>query len=231
MKSFVSCCLVVLASASYAQIMTNPTQWYINTQRYSIRAFNGMVANSMIRNATGKKSKPIAPAAAKATSFQWAAPSLPKLLASKMEGGDKSKIESFFQSHIDLYRQVASKDGFPSNDLAYAFEYFVVNNYHLHHELIGSPKGVTMSQERAVYNQFKNILASNAGVKKMTSAQKQQATEVLAIMFGVNYSAYANRSNGPEIYAQARQQAKEQLEQLLGAKIDQIKITNKGLEL
>lgn len=235
MKLLTALCFCLTASLSFGQIMSNPTQWYINTQMHSMRVFNGMVSNSMFRKATSgaKPAKPVTATAGKVSSFKWAASILPKALASKMEGDDKAAIERFFQGHLDLYRQVAAKDGFPANDLAYAFEYFVVNNYHLYHELIGSPNGVTMAQERAVYNQFKQMLATNADVKKMTDRQKQEGVECLAILFGVNYTAYANRNSakGQEMYQKARVMAKEGLEKLLGTSISQVKITNKGIEL
>jgi hypothetical protein len=217
---------------TYNPGMSNPSQWYINNQMYSTRVFNGMVANSMLRKGS-KSSKPVTATAGKVSSFKWSGSILPKMLATKVEGKDKAAIERFFQSHLDLYRQTATKDGFPANDLAYAFEYFVVNNYHLYHDLIGSPRGVTMVQERAVFNQFKQMLAANADVKKMTDRQKQEGVECLAILFGVNYTAYQNRSSarGQELFQKARAMAKEGLERLLGASISQIKITNSGIEI
>jgi hypothetical protein len=226
--------LTAVCGQALGQIMSNPSQWYINNQMYSTRVFNSMVANSMLMRKGGKAATKITPAASKATAFKPAASILPKLLASKTEGQNRTQMERFFQSHIDLYRQTAAKDGFPANDLAYAFEYFVVNNYHLYHVLIGSPNGVSMVQERAVYNQFKQILASNASIKKMTNKEKQEAAEVLAILFGVSYNGYLGRnqgSKGEDVYRQCREMAKQGLEKLLGTSIDNIKITNKGIEL
>lgn len=213
--------------------MSNPSQWYINNQMYSTRVFNGMVANSMLRGKKGKVTKPLPTAAVKVSSFKETGSILPKLLATKFEPEQRAQAEKFFQSHLDLYRQTAAKDGFPANDLAYALEYFVVNNYHLYHGLIGAPNGVTMAQERAVYSQFKRMLASDADIKKMTDRQKQETTEVLAIMFGMNLQGYLvkDRSGGDKVYQQCREVARQGLEKLIGAKIEQIKITNKGVEI
>lgn len=250
-----------------AQIMSNPAQWYINNSMYSTRVFNGMVANSMLRKgARGKTSRKTAGAVKSAsdktavdhTIFRQAATnSLPKLLAAK-SGAQQRQAEQFFDSLIDLYRQTASKDGFPANDLAYAFEYFVVNNYQIYHDLVNveyekDPRArrgrdgfdrieiinqkkllqVTISQERAIYNQFKTMLAANPEVQKMTDAQKQEAAELFAIMFGVGYTGYMSGIDKEDetLTEQARQMAKDGLEKLLGVSVEQIKITDNGLEL
>ena len=255
--------LCFLAIPAPAQIMSNPAQWYINNQIYSTRVFNGVVANSMLRkNSRGKTTRQDPSKSANKTAVDYtafrAAPNhtLPKQLSAK--SANRRETEQILNSFVDLYRQTAQKDGFPSNDLAYAFEYFVVNNYQLYHDLIDLPADkdprarrakdgferiqilnekkllqVSISQERAIYDQFREVLAANAGIQKMTDAQKQEASELLAIMFGVNYAGYMKGVNdGDEkLTEQARQLAKEGLEKLLGVPIMQIKITNNGLEL
>jgi hypothetical protein len=67
----------------------------------------------------------------------------------------------------------------------------------------------------------------------MTDAQKQEATELLAIMVGINFAGYLKGvGDGDEKLAeQSRQMAREGLEKLLGASVGQIKITSGGLEL
>lgn len=256
-----SLCLLVIPAA--AQIMSNPAQWYINNQIYSTRVFNGVVANSMLRKSTnGNRTRqtqtktPNKPATD--YSVFKAAPnnSLPKQLSSK--SANRAETEQILNAFVNLYKQTAQKDGFPSNDLAYAFEYFVVNNYQIYHDLIDLPADkdprakrakdgferiqllnekklnrVSIYQERAIYNQFKEMFASNAEIQKMTDVQKQEASELLAIMFGVNFAGYMKGINDgdEQLTDQARQLAKEGLEKLLGGSISQIKITNNGLEL
>jgi len=253
--------LYFLTSVVAAQILSNPAQWYINNQIYSTRVFNGVVANSMLRRGSRQtrqnQSKQTNKPTVDYTAFS-ATPnnSLPRLLAGK--SANVRETEQILNSFVNLFRQTAQKDGFPANDLAYAFEYFVVNNYQLYHDLIDLPPDkdprakrakdgferirilnekrllqVSMPQERAIYNQFREVLAANAEIQKMTDAQKQEATELLAIMFGVNFAGYMKGINdGDEKLAeQSRQMAKEGLEKLLGVSIGQIKITNSGLEL
>jgi len=246
-----------------AQIMSNPSQWYINNQIYSMRVFNGVVANSMLRKSTnGNRTRQTQTKSANKPTTDYsvfkASPgnSLPKQLAGKSP--NKAETEQILNSFVNLYKQTAQKDGFPSNDLAYAFEYFVVNNYQIYHDLVDLPadkdprtkrakdgferiqllnekklKQVSINQERAIYNQFKEMFASNAEIQKMTDAQKQEASELLAIMFGVNFAGYMKGINDgdEQLTDQARQLAKEGLEKLLGGSIGQIKITNNGLEL
>ena len=209
--------------------MSNPTQWYINNQMYSMRVFNSALANSMLLKRGAKAPVKKAPAALRASQFAFTASILPKMLAAKAEPGKRAGMERFFESHLDLYRQTARKDGFPSNDLAYALEYFVVNNYHLYLGLIGSSNGISMPQERAIYLQFQQVLASNPGIKQMTGRQKQEVTESLAIMFGLAYQA--QQSGNAEWAAQSRQVAKAGLEKLLGVSMEKIRVTDRGIEI
>ncbi|HEY0460716.1 MAG TPA: DUF6683 family protein [Pyrinomonadaceae bacterium] len=249
-------------AACDAQIMSNPAQWYINNQIYSTRVFNGVVANSMLRKGgtTSRRteSKQANKTAVDYTTFKSAPDNiLPARLSAKpgVKAGETAQI---LNSFVNLYRQTAQKDGFPANDLAYAFEYFVVNNYQIYHDLIELPadkdprakrakdgferiqilndkklRQVSINQERAIYNQFREVLAANADIQKMSDAQKQEAAELLAIMFGVNFAGYMKgiNDNDAPLTEQTRGLAKEGLEKLLGVSIEQIKITNNGLEL
>jgi hypothetical protein len=220
--------MTVLLPLLLTQIISNPTQWYINTSMMSNRVFNSVVANSMLLR-KGSPGGPVAKAMASAMQFRQVGSLLPRQLAAKVPAEKRDQAVRFFQISIDLYRQTARKDGFPSNDLAYALEYFVVNNYHLYHNLIGSPNGVTMPQERAIYAQFQRILGPNAEIRKMSDAQKQQTTEALAIMFGIGYQA--NQTRDPKLVEQSRDLAKQSLEKLFGTSVEKIKITNQGIEL
>jgi hypothetical protein len=258
--------LIFSAAPAAGQIMSNPSQWYINNQIYSTRVFNGLVANSMLRKSGKGKTgqNPVKSGNSKGTAdytvFKESPnSSLAKLFAGKAGGGQNQReAQQLFDSFISLYKQTARKDGFPANDLAYAFEYFVVNNYHIYHDLMDLPPDkdprtrrardgfdrinilnqkkllqVTLSQERAIYNQFKTLLAASPEVQKMTDAQKQEAAELFAILFGVNYTGYMKGINDgdEELTEQARQMARQGLEKLLGVSVGQIKITSYGLEL
>jgi hypothetical protein len=262
--------VTLLAAASgRAQIMTNPVQDYINkTQLLNNILSNKRATDMSQKRQTGRASAPRAagsppsgnPAPSEPTKFQPSgAPVLPELLAG-MSGGDAARqreAKQCFESLLSLYEQTARKDGFPSNDLAYAFEYFVVNSYMTYHDLhdveydkdprvkrgtdpldrlriLADKKAmkVTLTQERAVYDQFRELLAANDDVRAMTDRRKQEVAELLAIMLGMNIAVYMKGVNAEDeaTVEQARQTARAGLEKLIGAPIDRIRIGDGGLE-
>ena len=183
---------------------------------------------------------------------------LPSALAERASNGsvDKRTAQQFFESQLDLYKKTAATDGFPPNEVAYALEYFIVNTYMTYHDLhdvpyekdprvkrgkdsfdritiINEKKTLkpTMLQERAVFGQMQSVLAANPALAKMTDHDKQELTELLAIMMGVNLATYLRGVNAADdrLIAQARQSARENLERLLGAPIDRIKIDERGV--
>jgi hypothetical protein len=184
------------------------------------------------------------------------APILPAVLAQRA-GGNREASERFFTSLLDLYTRTATTDGFPPHDLAYALEYYVVNTYMTYHDLHEVPYEkdprirrssdplerlqlmaekkalkVTMSQERAVYDQVRTLLAANPAIARLGDREKQEATELLAIMMGVNYSTYMRgiEAGDERLLREARDGARQNLERLLGIPVDQLKIGSRGLE-
>lgn len=249
---------VGLVSAGRAQIMSNPSQWYINNQIYSMRVFNGMVGNSMLRKGgrTSSTKRPPNPATANPGLFKAGPNILPARLTKN--AANAAETQKLLDGFVALYKQTAAKDGFPSNDVAYAFQYFVVNNYQIYYDLVDVPADldprakrardgferiqilnekkllqVSPFQEKAIFEQFRSVISQNAELAKMPDSQKQEAAEVLAIMFGVNFAAYMQgiKTRDETLQNQARQAARDGLEKLLGASIDRIKITNSGLEI
>ena len=91
---------------------------------------------------------------------------------------------------------------------------------------------VTIPQERVIYEQFRRALSENAEVKKMTDAQKQEVTEVLAVLTGMAYLQFSQGSliKSAEQMEKGRQTARANLEKLAGVSADNVKITNNGLE-
>lgn len=223
-----------------------------------MRVFNGMVGNSMLRKGgkTSSSKRPPSPNAANPGRFRAGPNILPPKLSKN--AGDQGQTQRMLDEFIGLYKQTAAKDGFPANEVAYAFQYFVVNNYQIYHDLIDVPAEldprarrakdgferiqilsekkllqVSPFQEKVIFEQFRGVMAQNPELAKMTDSQKQEASEVLAIMFGVNFAVYMQgiRNRDDALANQARQAARDGLEKLLGAPIDRIKITNGGLEI
>lgn len=251
-------------STASAQIHSNPAQYYINQSMYSSRVFNGAIANEMHHPAGGaKRGTGAAATAAKdprdVTRFTAAATSLmPAKMAASLAKteADRRNAQAQLEQYLVLYRQTAQQDGFPADDLAYAYEYFIVNHWQIHHDLVnvrpeidprlrGARDGferieriaqkrieqVSPSQERRIYDQFRERLASSAEVRSMTDAEKQEATEMMAIAFGANYTAYlSGLERGDDALAErSRQLAKQGLEKLLGMPLAQIRIDDRGL--
>lgn len=157
---------------------------------------------------------------------------------------------------LDLYRKTAANDGFPANDLAYAFEYFVVNNYQVFKYLldiradpevtnIDDPLArlqaikvretmkVTLTQARAVYEQFRRVLAENPEVEKMTDRQKQEVAERLALATGLSYFRFSqgSQNKSAEQMEKGRKFAQANLERLFGgAAAADLRIANNGPE-
>jgi len=252
-----------------AQILTNPVQDYINkttllnnilsNKRTIDLSQKSQTKGSSINQGNSKTpSQPDSRAIPEPTKFNHTGTFiLPKLWAEKSGLAGQGDAEQFFTSFVNLYQQTAQKDGFPSNDLAYAFEYFVVNSYMTYHDLhdveydkdprvkrgkdmfdrltiINEKKllKVTLAQERTIYNQFKTTLSENPAIQKMTDREKQELTELLALIFGLDFRAYLKGVNNEDEKAieQARQTAKMYLERLTGASIERIKITNDGVQ-
>lgn len=266
-KNFAVLLLTVLFSAILSSAQTyglpgaqpiDPVGYYINQSFWSNKAFQTAMNNSLRSGGRGRSGTKATPAGATGvTAFRQSAYLLPKALAA-MGGSDakaRAKTDQLVKQMLDLYRQTAANDGFPANDLAYAFEYFVVNNYQVYHNLldiiadpaiarIDDPLArlqairvkeqmkVTLPQERVIYDQFRQVLSENAEVKKMTDSQKQEATELLAVMTGMAYMQFSqgSQNRSKDQMEEGRQTARANLERLAGGSAESIRITNNGLE-
>jgi len=180
---------------------------------------------------------------------------------SKAQGKNASEIsqaKQAFDTFLNRYEESATTDGFPPNDLAYAFEFFIANNYNVYKDHLQqdpadkapmSPsadpllKLARMANKRSgyslvgyvdkiIYQQMKDVLSKNPAIVKLTDRQKQEFTEMLAITTIATFDMYAaaGKSGDPEAFAEAQNMAKQSLEKMLGVSADKIKITAKGLE-
>ena len=174
---------------------------------------------------------------------------LPKQLAQgELNTDARAQAIEYYEGLIDLYQGVAHKDGFPPNSVAYAFNYYVVNNYHVLYDLLstkvrassitpigGSPKKgqmVTIQQEQTLFRQFEHLLSSDPSIKKMTDSEKQSITESLAIMTNECFKLYqyALENGNQEVLRSAQETALDNLIQLLGERAVRLRITNQGME-
>lgn len=238
--------LLLFPSLLPAQLTINPVQDYINKTTLLNRILSNMRSPA--------KGTPSSGAGAAA------APVLPKPVSQFRHSGamilpKRLGNEAALAPLVTLYEETARKDRFPANEVAYALTYFVVNSYMTLHDLhsveyakdpwakkgkdsfdrislMGQKKILTPTplQERAVFLQFREALESNAGVAKMTDAQKQEMTELLAITFGVNYRQYMDAVNREDevAMAAARAQAGANLEKLFGFPAAKLTVNESG---
>ena len=229
----------------------DPTGYYINQSFWSNKAFQTAMNNSLRGTGRGRPNSRTAPAGPTGvTAFRQSADILPAA-----RGAGDPEAARLVRQALDLYRKTAASDGFPANDLAYAFEYFVVNNYQIYHHLldihadpsvtaIDDPLArlqaikvkeqmkVTIPQERRIYEQFRQVLSENAEIKKMSDRQKQEVAELLALATGVAYMQFSQGSlnRSQQQMQKGREAARTNLEKLLGSPAQNIRITNSGLQ-
>jgi hypothetical protein len=260
--SIVAISCTITAQANAQSVMQNPSQWYVNNQIYSLRVFHSAIANSTTarRAGAGGPNRPgrPAPAPVEPTVYRESANSTVPARLAATGAGDRVAAERMFATYIADYKRAARLMQYPHNDLAFAYTYYVVSNYAVYHDLLDVPyekdpralragdgfdRITAMSQKRLllvtkerlyrVFEQFRTQLADDPDVKRMTDAQKQEATEQLAAMYGVNRAAYmAGIDAVNERQTQVgRDLARAGLERMLGVPITYIGITHIGLDL
>lgn len=250
-----------LALPAQAQLMGNPVQDYINKTTLLNNILGSARATAVSQRvqtntpapSTGGEAKPTTP-----TAFKHSGRSiLPTMLAQRAgTDAEKQEAERFFESQLDLYKRTAITDKFPPDELAYAMEYLVVNSYMTFHDLHDVPyekdprakrargsvdraqilaekKALkpTITQERAVFGQMTTLLSANPAVAKLGDREKQELTELLAIMLGVNYAMYMRgiETGDEKLLAQARETARQNIERVLGLPMARVKIDDSGI--
>lgn len=198
-------------------------------------------------------------AAVSPTTFKHSGSSiLPAILVQRATGSDaeKRQAQQFLESHLELYKRTATADKFPPDEVAYAMEYLVVNSYMTFHDLHDVPyekdprarrgKGSidrlqvlaekkalkpTITQERAVFGQMATLLSANPAIVKLGDREKQELTELLAIMLGVNYAMYMRgiETGDEKLLAQAREMARQNVERVLGLPMAKVRIDDSGI--
>ncbi len=250
-------------SSAQAQIYQSPvnvnsgimTQRIMTQNNINAAMINGMIRSNMSKTSSGRSGKSSAAnsaarrnAPADPLSYSHAgANSVVKPLAAQMvEKGNlqqQKEVEQIFQKFIKEYRDVANKDGFPSNDIAYAMQFFLVQNYHVYYNVFAGTKNslifdtskvpdfIDMNKERTLYQQFRQMFLNNPEFSKLSDKEKQQLTETLAIMTNLVWELYGQGFDADDerIIEQAQAMAKENLENIFGTSVDNIVVNNNGI--
>jgi hypothetical protein len=239
---------VPLQSTQPQNFMLYQSYWnnyYLGQTRFNMAMVAAAKRNLRSRSNTNNrtvKNQVVAPV--DYTAFKAVERRLPKMFAQSAKD-NTGQTEKLLNSFLDLYEQTARKDEFPANDLAYAFNYFVVNTYMTAKDSFWHQQGnldrdmewykyrIFPDQETAIYKQYKEALSSNPEIKKMTDQQKQEFTEMLAIMTNINYTAYSKglEKGDEKMVNQARESAKQTLEKFFGVSIDRLVFSKEGLTI
>ena len=217
---------------------------------------NGLIRSQMMRNLSrnGKGSKnsslskkPPVSQIADPTSFKASsANSIVNAFAEKSDADatQQKQVQALFDQCLQLFWKTAKDDNFPSNDLAYGFEFYVVNNYHVYKDVFSTlgdyqfdltkaPNYVYYSREQAIYGQFRQFLGDTPEIKKLTDKEKQQFTEVLAIKANIAFlmDEQGRKNNDRQLMGKAQEMAKSNLESLFQTTADKIIIDDNGVSL
>lgn len=182
---------------------------------------------------------------------------IPSMLLKDMALDDVNRMMaiSLMQKSLNYYLTTSAQDNFESHDLTWATVYFLSLSYLIYHDSGRPGKSSTPyteikpELEFKIYQTLSKSLTEDAAIKKMSDAEKQMATENLAIMAGTTsqiYSSLIDSSSmtnladglyGPKTSPQekenqinaVRQQAKRNMEKVFGVSADKIKITENGV--
>ncbi len=259
---FVVGMLFILSGVADAQ-MYNPNQYsnpviqkmYYN-QMMTTKAIGGLIQGHMIKagvNAANGKTGTRRSAAVKADPLKFRPAGVTVISEAELKQmtkseSEKEELKALFNSAVQSYAATATKDGFPFNDLAYAFNYFVVNNYHVYKNVYGKYKGyrnfgivdvstlpgyIDIKGEQTIYNQFRNVLASNPALGKLSDAEKEKFTALMAIMTNVPWKMYdaGIKAGDDEAIRTAQSLATQNLENLFGTPAENILINGSGVTL
>lgn len=261
--SFCAIFTIVSAFQAFGQMMNggiySPNQFSVpvynkiyDSQYMTNLAVNGMMRSAMIQQSTGgRNNSRTVPARKDPLQF---APSGVEILSDKdltqMTGNEQQKkaLEAFLNNALSDYTKVAKYNYYAPNDLAYAFDFFIVRNYHAYKNVLREYKGyknrgvidlgtlpdyIDSDHEKIIYRQFRAILAANPAIIKMTDQDKERLTAYLVLTSNVPYLMYdaAITAGDDAAIEKARQMARQNLQAFFGASPDQISIDASGVRL
>lgn len=238
----------------------DPVGTYLQQQVFQQMAFGEMYKEMIVngKKVRVRTSTPPAAPAKTTKSVTEFSPAGGRILPARLSGAAGNReARQTFDMFLDAYEKTAQSDGLSPNDLAYGFEFFIFNNYTIFNDLkdknpadkalmsaSGDPLlalqhryskqagAVSPAAEKVLYGQIKTFLSANPAIANLTDRQKQEFTEMLALVTVSNWSMYemAGKNNDAEMFAKAQSTAKQMLEKMFGVAADKIKITAKGLE-
>lgn len=255
MKRFIF--LIAISVVSFLTVQAQITPNVYKSMEYRREMMKiigrGLVNRQMTKGATksGNKSALKAVIASGTTAFKFDSKYFaPDLILTDFKGtaAEKTTASRNIAADIDFYKSVALKDGFPANDLAYGFNFFIIHNLIIYNGVkctalelgirgredscsIFTAHNYTLDDERAIYNQFRKIL-DTPETAKLTDAEKQTMTEFMALKTTDLFNRWSNASQAPmtiENY-NIKMEAAKNLEDLLQIPAAKISISKEGVK-
>ena len=215
-----------LANISRVRILQKRGQ--LNTSTVGIKLPKGQPPN------TGRPpaSRPTGAPTSTSTIFHPTQPPfVPQQLAERL--GKTAEEQKFIANTLtrclNFYTDGARQKGVPLNDLARAINYYIATNYFVYS--LGA--GPNQPQMDATRDMIRTNLTNDETFQQMSDHQKQEAYETLIVLAGFVDLGYgtARKTGDESTAAQFRDMARQNLETLLGTKVEKMHFTSEGLVL
>jgi hypothetical protein len=166
-----------------------------------------------------------------ATTFRSASATIvPQQMAAEIaeNASDRREMQAFFTQCLQNYEANMRRQRQPVKDVARALSYLIGVSYNVYH----GGNVLTAGQGAALRAEVRDALGSDADFQRMSDREKQQIYESLAVMaeyvaFGADVAA---QKGNRELAEMAREMAKDNLEKLLGTSVNNIRVSDNGLE-
>lgn len=240
--------LILIASAQMAaraQYSTAPTPSWHDYGVMRQQTLNGWNARDKLRQHQARQAAqrgrapgggmPANQAANNSTTFQTVAPSLmPQKLAQHMgkTPAEQSKLEREFSDlladYTTLYKKKVLHNGEGLYDVARAASYLFIISYNVYND----SQPLADEQYQAARTQFHDVFATDPEFQRLSNREKQLLFEGYGISGLVIYDNYydAKQKGDQERMAHWRQMAKLNIESLLGAPPERVRLTADGIE-
>jgi hypothetical protein len=231
-----------MAVPNYADAYTIPRQNVSRNLRYweSERSLSARLRTRRARTTSNTKGTPSNPnggttstasAGDGSTTFQPVAQRvLPALLAQDKatSPGERKEIEQFFDKLLDTYKDAVRQKGATQNDVARAASFLLFNSYYIYRD----GRELTAQQMDAAREQLHDAFATDTQFQRRSNRDKQEIFEsyaITGIYLGAIYEG-AKRAGDHAKVAEMQALARQQIEETLGAPINQIAFTDNGIE-
>lgn len=138
---------------------------------------------------------------------------------------EKQEYEQLFTKLLEYYESYVQERKWQLHDVAHAVSYYIGANYYVY-----TGKDLDAEQAWGLYNSVAKILAQTE-VAQSSDAQKQEVYELMAIQGALPLIGYnSSQAEGDrEAIAKFRQNAKQNLEKLLGVPVAKLQLTSQGI--